>query len=172
MKSWTTATVAPQTDAARPYAVCLTATSRADKQWPVEHWRAMLARLRAPLSMLYCLGAAKRTRHVRNNCSRFRPRHGSPRAPLNEVAQTLAGARVVIGVDTGLAHLAVALSRPTVGIYVTTVPGLTGLFGRVDCINLGRVARCARAAPVEAVWSAVAECIGEPLTCCAPSIRF
>lgn len=155
-------TVAPQTDAARPYAVCLTATSRADKQWPVEHWRAMLARLRgAAINAVLPWGSENERAMCETIAAGFDHATVPPRAPLNEVAQTLAGARVVIGVDTGLAHLAVALSRPTVGIYVTTVPGLTGLFGRVDCINLGGGSRDAPAPPpVEAVWSAVAECIG------------
>jgi heptosyltransferase-1 len=43
----------------------------------------------------------------------------------------------VVGVDTGLAHLAVALGRPTAGIYCATDPGLTGLAGGAEAVNLG-----------------------------------
>jgi heptosyltransferase-1 len=43
----------------------------------------------------------------------------------------------VIGVDTGLAHLAVALGIPTVGIYCATDPAATGLYGGARAINLG-----------------------------------
>ncbi|HAO88901.1 MAG TPA: lipopolysaccharide heptosyltransferase 1, partial [Gammaproteobacteria bacterium] len=35
----------------------------------------------------------------------------------------------VIAVDTGLGHLAAALSRPTVSLYGPTNPGLSGTFG-------------------------------------------
>jgi heptosyltransferase-1 len=56
---------------------------------------------------------------------------------LLEAAALLANARAVVGVDTGLAHLSVALARPTVGIYLTTSPALTGLYGNDLAVNLG-----------------------------------
>jgi lipopolysaccharide heptosyltransferase I len=40
----------------------------------------------------------------------------------------LAGAKAVIGVDTGMTHLAVALGRPVVALYCGTRPGLTGVY--------------------------------------------
>jgi heptosyltransferase-1 len=48
----------------------------------------------------------------------------------------IAHAWAAVGVDTGLTHLAVALGRPTVGIYYATEPLLTGLHG-TQAINLG-----------------------------------
>jgi heptosyltransferase I len=42
----------------------------------------------------------------------------------------------VAGVDTGLTHLALALQRPTVGIFCATRPELTGLYGD-EGVNLG-----------------------------------
>jgi len=42
----------------------------------------------------------------------------------------------VIGVDTGLAHLAAALNVPTVGIYTATDPALTGLYAGANVVNL------------------------------------
>ena len=47
--------------------------------------------------------------------------------------------RSVIGVDTGLSHLAVALGRPTVGLYCATDPAATGLYGSARALNLGGV---------------------------------
>jgi heptosyltransferase-1 len=55
---------------------------------------------------------------------------------LPEIAALIGHADLVAGVDTGLTHLAVALGRPTVGIYCATRPELTGLHGR-DGVNLG-----------------------------------
>ncbi|MBL8519679.1 MAG: lipopolysaccharide heptosyltransferase I [Betaproteobacteria bacterium] len=141
-----------------PYAVCLTGTSRADKQWDAANWQALVARLRgAGLQVRLPWGSD--AEHAA--CMRLSAGDAGiivpPRVPLGEVATLLAGARVVVGVDTGLAHLSVALGRPTVGVYVTTQPGLTGLYGRDDCINLGGGTRDAPAPPaVDAVWSAVA----------------
>jgi len=53
----------------------------------------------------------------------------------------LAGARVVIGLDTGLTHLAAALGRPTVGIYCDYDPSLVGLVGDGPVRSLGGVGR-------------------------------
>jgi heptosyltransferase-1 len=70
---------------------------------------------------------------------------------LPEAAALLANARAVVGVDTGLTHLAVALGTPTVGIYVATQPGLTGLQGGDHAVNLGGPGRMPSAADVARV---------------------
>jgi len=56
------------------------------------------------------------------------------RGPLDAVARLIAGASFVIGVDTGLLHLAAAVGVPLVGIFVGSEPGLTGPRG------VGRIA--------------------------------
>jgi heptosyltransferase-1 len=53
------------------------------------------------------------------------------------MAQLLAGAAAVTGVDTGLTHLAGALGIPTAGIYCATSPAATGLYGCARAVNLG-----------------------------------
>jgi heptosyltransferase-1 len=50
-------------------------------------------------------------------------------APLDQVARLLAGAAFVVGVDTGLAHLAAALGVPLVTIFTASEPRLTGPMG-------------------------------------------
>ena len=50
---------------------------------------------------------------------------------------TLAGAAAVVGVDTGLTHLAAALGVPTIGIYGATDPRATGLYARGAAVNRG-----------------------------------
>jgi heptosyltransferase-1 len=60
----------------------------------------------------------------------------APASELPELAALLAHAWAVVGLDTGLTHLAVALRRPTVGIYCSTDSKLTGLHGG-EAINLG-----------------------------------
>jgi heptosyltransferase-1 len=61
----------------------------------------------------------------------------APRSSLDSIASTLAGARVVVGLDTGLSHLAAALGRPTVAIYCDYDPGLAGLVGDGPVASLG-----------------------------------
>ena len=48
-------------------------------------------------------------------------------------------ARIVVGVDTGLTHLAVALDRPTIGLFRATDPAATGLYGSARAVNLGGI---------------------------------
>ena len=45
------------------------------------------------------------------------------------VAGWLAHAKFVVGVDTGLMHLAAALATPGVSLYGPTLPQMTGAFG-------------------------------------------
>jgi heptosyltransferase I len=52
------------------------------------------------------------------------------RQPLDRVARLIAGASFVVGVDTGLLHLAAALGVPLVAIFVGSEPGLTGPMGQ------------------------------------------
>jgi heptosyltransferase-1 len=51
------------------------------------------------------------------------------RLPLDGVARLIAGASFVIGVDTGILHLAAALGVPLVAIFAGSQPTLTGPVG-------------------------------------------
>ena len=76
------------------------------------------------------------------------------RAPLDQVAKLIAGAQYVVGVDTGLMHLAAAFGVPLVAIFTGSDPGLTGPVGNGRMTVLG-----ADGAPpsVDAVVDAVAK---------------
>ncbi len=113
----------------RPYCVLLHATSRADKLWPEPAWERLggeLAR-QGCVSILPWGDAEERARSER--IARALPTAVVPPAlGILAMAGLLAGAKVVIGVDTGLTHLAAALGRPVVAIYCGTHPGLTGVY--------------------------------------------
>ena len=66
----------------------------------------------------------------------------APRLSLAQAAGLLGHAAAVVGVDTGLTHLANALDRPLVAIYTDTDPQLTGVVSSSCAINLGGVAAC------------------------------
>jgi heptosyltransferase-1 len=51
------------------------------------------------------------------------------RKSLDDVARMIAGAAFVVGVDTGLVHLAAAMKVPLVAIFTASEPGLTGPVG-------------------------------------------
>ncbi len=55
-----------------------------------------------------------------------------PQMQLGELAAVIASASGVVGVDTGLVHLAAALSTPCVTLYGSTDPGLIGTVGEAQ----------------------------------------
>jgi heptosyltransferase-1 len=59
------------------------------------------------------------------------------RASLDRVVTLIAGARFVVGVDTGLLHLAAALGVPVVAIFSGSQPRLTGPVGSGPMAVLG-----------------------------------
>ncbi len=116
--------------AAAPYAVMLHASAQAEKLWPEARWIALGRALAARgLEVLVPWGTeTERERSVR--IAADIPGARVPdRRPLDQVAVLVAGARFVVGVDTGLLHLAAALRVPLVGIFVGSEPGLTGPMG-------------------------------------------
>jgi len=124
------------------YAVLLTATSRADKEWPEADWLA-LGQALITMGMRCVLpagSAAERERAARLTATLGRA-VAAPPLNLAELAGLMAGARVVIGVDTGLTHLAAALDRPTVAIFCGSDPTLTGVFAGSRAINLGGIGK-------------------------------
>ena len=125
-----------------PYCVLLHGTSRADKLWPEPAWERLGSELaRQGYALMLPWGdAAERARSER--LARAVPGAIVPPAlGILGMASLLAGARAVVGVDTGLTHLAAALGRPVVALYCATHPGLTGVYaGRGAPVrNLGGV---------------------------------
>jgi heptosyltransferase-1 len=122
------------------YIVGLHGTSRASKLWPVENWIALGRHLSEQgLQLLLPWGNEVEHRRATTIAASLPQAVVLPKLGLNELAAVLAKAKAVVGVDTGLAHLAVALKVPTVAIYTDTDPSLTGLYPGLNskAINLG-----------------------------------
>ncbi|MEW6353208.1 MAG: lipopolysaccharide heptosyltransferase I [Pseudomonadota bacterium] len=112
------------------YMVFLHGTTWRSKQWPETYWME-LARLAQQDGFTVRLpwgNEAERLRAARiaQACPGIQV---LPRMNLTETAAVLAGAQGVVGVDSGLAHLAAALAVPGVTLYGATQPGLTGTLG-------------------------------------------
>ena len=127
----------PWLNAAR-YAVMLHATSADAKLWPEAHWAELhkLLFLNNISAVLPWGSAHEQMRSER--LARMMPGAVvAPRMSINELAMLFSRAALVVGVDTGLNHLAAALSAPTVGIYCGTDPVATGIHGAARAVNLG-----------------------------------
>lgn len=113
------------------YVVLLHATAERAKEWPVEHWIALGRALQARnLRLLLPWGNAREQERSRTIAAALHHADVPDLQPLDAVARLIAGAALVIGVDTGLLHLAGALGVPLVGIFVGSEPDLTGPIGR------------------------------------------
>jgi len=118
------------------YAVLLHATARESKQWPEANWIA-LGKALAGLTLVLPWGnASERARSER--LAAALPNARVPAlAPLDQVARLIAGAQFVVGVDTGLLHVAAALGVPLVAIFTGSQPALTGPVGQGPVTVLG-----------------------------------
>jgi heptosyltransferase-1 len=113
------------------YGILLHATARPEKEWPEASWIALGRALEArgtPL-LLPWGSDAERARSGRIAAALTRARVVD-RQPLDAAARLVAGAAFVVGVDTGLLHLAAALGVPLVAIFAGSEPGLTGPSGQ------------------------------------------
>jgi len=140
------------------YAVLLHATARAEKQWPETNWIALGKAISgdADIELVVPWGTqAERLRSERIAADVPRA-HVPERAPLDQVAKMIAGAQFVVGVDTGLLHLAAALSVPLVAIFAGSKPDLTGPVGSGPMSVLGNDGM---PPSVDAVVDAIAEIV-------------
>jgi len=120
------------------HAVLLTATSRDDKLWDKAHWVAVAHHLvNRGLTPIFPSGNARERQRAERIATGVPGAIVAPPLSLRELARLIGSAALAIGVDTGLAHLAAALCVPTIALYVTTDPSLTGVFGTGFVRNLG-----------------------------------
>jgi heptosyltransferase-1 len=116
--------------ASRPYVIFLHGTTWGSKHYPETQWIELASLVgEGGYEVRYPWGnAEERWRAERiaaeSNCGRL-----LPRLSLRQLAEKIAGASGVVGVDTGLAHLAAGLGVPAVTLYGPTQAGLTGAVG-------------------------------------------
>ncbi len=115
-----------------PFAVLLTATSRDDKLWPEDHWLHLMQHLAGEgLRCLLPAGSVQeRERAGRIAASLKAPLDArvAPPLPITGIADLCRDAKIVIGVDTGLTHLAAALGKPALALFCASHPDLTGVY--------------------------------------------
>ena len=127
-----------------PYAIAFHATSREDKLWPERDWTGLLAHFaQAGLRVVLPWGSdaeRERSERIARAASNAAV---PPRQTLPELASLARSAEIVVGVDTGLTHLAAAMATPTVAIFTSTDASLAGVAAAgahaVDLGGNGRV---------------------------------
>ena len=119
------------------YGLLLHATARAEKFWPEEHWVSLGKRLNRNTELRLLWGTDVERVRSERVAAAVPGARVEVRKPLDQVAALIAGAQFVVGVDTGLLHLAAALGVPLVAIFTGSEPGLTGPVGSGPIAVLG-----------------------------------
>lgn len=118
----------------------LHSTSRADKLWSEASWVSLGRSLEeSGFRIVLPWGSQAEGERARRIGQALASAVIPGAMAVGELARLLAGSAAVIGVDTGLAHLAAAIGVPVVALYSATEPGLTGLYGCSRCVNLGGI---------------------------------
>src|SRR5262245_22560285 len=113
------------------YGILLHATARKEKEWPEASWIGLGRTLAAHgISLLLPWGTEAEHARSQRIAAAIANARVPDRQPLDRLAALIAGASFVIGVDTGLIHLAAALGVPLVAIFTGSEPRLTGPRGQ------------------------------------------
>ena len=112
----------------KPYIVALHGTSRIDKEWSIESWLHFTKTMAE--QGYYCVFPWGNCRE-KQRADLFKKNnayvHVLPRCSLDELAMIIKQAKAVIGMDTGLMHIAAALNKKGIALYPVTLPTLTGV---------------------------------------------
>lgn len=119
------------------YIACVIGAAHATKRWPVHKWKEFCNEMEHPIILL---GGPKDAANgneiasmdvvkVYNACGKFK---------LNESADLVRKAKLVITNDTGLMHIAAAYKKPIISLWGNTVPsfGMTPYYGDAPVADL------------------------------------
>jgi len=136
----------------RPEVVLAHGTTRMDNEWPDAHWLQLAQKLiAAGFSVGLPHAGARELDRVQALAQRLGPlAQVWPAQSLDALACRMAASAGVLGVDSGLSHLAVALDLPHVQIFSQDRAWRAGPVGR----DYQRIAGGAQAPDVNQVWDA------------------
>ncbi len=114
----------------KPRVALVHGTSRADKQWPLAHWIALGQRLNhSGFSVALAHGNVAEKATSDAIAAALEDAWVWPTMGLDALTDTMAQCAGVVGVDSGLSHIAVALDLPHVQIYNFDTAWRTGPSG-------------------------------------------
>jgi heptosyltransferase-1 len=145
----------------KPVVALVHGTSRADKQWPLQHWIELGQRMNhSGFEVALAHGNAAEKATSEAIAAQLDDAWVWPTMALDALTDTMARCAGVVGVDSGLSHIAVALGLPHVQIYNFDTAWRTGPQG-----DARQVSVFASPLPdVDAVWQAW-ESLATPVLC-------
>jgi len=110
----------------RPYAVVHAVPFFTYKRWRAEGWRSLAAALRKRGLTIATTGAAADRAHLDEIWRGCEVERLDGKLDWSELSALIRGARVYIGPDTAVTHLAAATGTPTVSLFGPTDPRIWG----------------------------------------------
>jgi heptosyltransferase-1 len=137
--------------------VLLHATARPEKEWPAANWIALGQSLeRQGYSVVLPWGSEAERRRSMEIATAVPNAKVPDLQPLDQVARMIARAAFVVGVDTGLLHVAAALGVPLAAIFVGTEPKQHGPLGAGKIEIVGALGAMPTVAEVSAAVERIA----------------
>ncbi|MBN3778052.1 lipopolysaccharide heptosyltransferase I [Burkholderia sp. Ac-20345] len=121
-----------------PFMLLFHATSNPDKKWPADHWADLATQMMARgVRVLLPWGSSAEHDDAKDIAARAPGSVVLPAMTVRELGAALGRAALVAGVDTGFVHMAHALQRPTVMIFVATSRLHCGIGGAPNVLSIG-----------------------------------
>ncbi|MBU9259686.1 lipopolysaccharide heptosyltransferase I [Burkholderia multivorans] len=128
----------PAVTSGAPFMLLFHATSNPDKKWPADRWAALATRMMARgLRVLLPWGSPAEHDDAQDIAARAPGAIVLPAMSVRALGAAIGRAALVVGVDTGFVHMAQALRRPTVMIFVATSRHHCGIGGAPHALSIG-----------------------------------
>lgn len=112
------------------FMIFLHAASTPEKEWPVPLWIKLGQVVNEKgFSVLLPWGNDREHANAQAIANGLSQAKVLPRLGLNELAALFLKADMLVGEDSGLSHMAAALDKPIIALYLVTDPALTGVMG-------------------------------------------
>ncbi len=111
----------PVVNLPKKYCTFVVNTSEKRRRWAIENWRQLLAKMQAAQQQVVIpCGYRQEESYVRSIAADFNNVTLLSETTLQQLRDIIAQSQAVISVETGLAHLAAALGKPTITLYRST----------------------------------------------------
>jgi heptosyltransferase-1 len=122
----------------KPYVLCFHSSAREAKRWSNQNWIALGKELAGRgYQIVFPWGNAAEKRVSQELATNVPDALVPPAFFIEEAFSVIAGADLIVGVDTGLTHLAAVLGKPTVEIYCDSPRWKTEGYWANNIFNVG-----------------------------------
>lgn len=115
----------------KKYSIFIVNTSKKEKRWGIENWRQLLKNMQAAQQHVVIPGGySHEQRYVQSIAADFNNVTLLSGNTLQQLRDIIEQSQALVSVDTGLAHLAAALNKPTITLYGPTDVAQFGTMGK------------------------------------------